>query len=129
CNGTSVFEYDAGKKTVTEHRIPKGANPNGVGDNLLLEFMSGAMTADDVLKRFDLTLIKEEEFYVHIQVKPRLPKDQQEFEALTLVLYGPKTAPLGRHYLPAVLLLRAGNGQTDEHGAFTQPEANRVNLN
>src|SRR5205085_4484367 len=67
-NGTSVFEYESDKKAVTEHRIPK-ANPNSVGDNLLIEFMSGAMTAADVMKRFDLELVKEEEFYVHIKVK------------------------------------------------------------
>jgi TIGR03009 family protein len=128
CNGTSVFEYDAEKKQVTEHRIPKNT-PNSVGDNLLIEFMSGSMTADDVAKRFDLTLVKEEEFYVHILVKPRLPRDLQEFESMTLVLYGPKTAAQGLDYLPAVVIMRSNNGQSEEHWTFnTPPGSLRTNV-
>lgn len=127
CDGKSVFAYEAGTKTVTEHRIPK-ANPTSVGDNLLLEFMSGAMSADDVTKRFDLALVKEEEFYVHIRVKPRLPRDLQEFESLTLVLHGPKTAGMGLDYLPKVVILRGNNGQTEEQWTFVKPMANVAEL-
>jgi TIGR03009 family protein len=127
CDGKSVFHYDAGKKQVNEHPIPR-ANPNSVGDNLLIEFMSGSMSAADVIRRFDLTLEKEEEYYVHIRVKPRLPKDLQEFESLLLVLYGPKTAHLKRDYLPAVVVLRGNNGQNEEQWTFSNPIANAGNL-
>jgi len=127
CNGTSVFEYNAKDKLVVEHRIPK-ANPNSVGDNLLIEFMSGSMTAADVMKRFDLTLVKEEEYYVHIEVKPRLARDLQEFESLLLVLHGPKTANLGLDYLPKVVVMRGNNGQNEEQWTFAKPMANVRNL-
>jgi TIGR03009 family protein len=126
-NGSSVFEYNAKEKLVVEHRIPK-STPNSVGDNLLMEFMSGTMTANDVIKRFDLTLLKEEEFYVHIQIKPRLPKDLQEFESLTLVLYGPKTANMKLDYLPAVVIIRNNNGQAEEQWTFKKPMVNLENL-
>lgn len=124
-NGKSVFEYDASKKSVTEHIIPR-ATPNSVGDNLLIEFMSGSMTADEVIRRFDLKLVKEEEYYVHILAKPRFQKDMQEFESLLLVLYSPKAK--GMEYLPAVVVMRNNNGQSEEQWTFTKPTANAQNL-
>jgi TIGR03009 family protein len=123
CDGNSVFEYEASAKTVTEHKLPK-SNPNSVGDNLLIEFMSGSMTAADVIKRFDLTLQKEEEHYVHIDLKPRQGKDMQEFESMLLVLYGPKLQPKGWDYLPAVVVMRRQNGQEEEQWTFKNPVVN-----
>jgi len=123
CDGASVYEYDGPGKRVTEHRLP-AANPNGAADNLLLAFLSGSMTAADAVKRFDLSLVKEEEYYVYIGVKPRLPRDLQEFESATLVLYGPKAARLGLDYLPAVVVLRGNTGQTEEQWTLSRLEPN-----
>ena len=54
-----------GGQGVTEYKLDNG----GVGDNLLLEFMSGALKANDVVQRFDLKLLKQDE-------RLRLPGDQ-----------------------------------------------------
>lgn len=123
CDGSSVFQYDGAEKTMTPHKIPPGGQ-GGVGDNLLLEFMSGTMTADDVKRRFDLRLVKEEEYYVHLEVLPRLPKDKQEFEKLLLVLYGPKTVAQKLDYLPAVVVMTKDNGQTVEQWTFKKVMSN-----
>jgi TIGR03009 family protein len=123
CDGANVYQYDGAEKTLTPHRIPPGGQ-GGVGDSLLLEFMSGSMTADDVKRRFDLKLLKEEEFYVHLEILPRLAKDKQEFEKLLLVLYGPKAAVRKLDYLPAVVVMSKDNGQTTEQWTFKNMQAN-----
>lgn len=124
CDGASVYEYNGAAKEVVQHRIPPGGK-GGVGDNLLLEFMSGGMTAADIQQRFDLKLLKEEENYVHIQIGPRLPKDKQEFDSALLVLYRSKAAPQ-LDYLPAVVVMTKANGQEQEQWTFP-PQSVKTN--
>jgi TIGR03009 family protein len=139
CNGTSVYEYDAGRKSVTEHKIPaaparsledkvKGYVPEAMTDNLFLHFLSGSMTAAGLMKRFDLRLVKEEEYYIHIELKPRLDKDRQEFDSVTLVLYGPKAAAYGWDYLPKVVIIPGSSGQSEDRWTLDkmQPNAKEV---
>jgi TIGR03009 family protein len=115
-DGKSAYEFEGSAKRVTQHRLPTVnlLAPRGADDDVLLAFISGSLTASEAAKRFDLRLLKEEEWYVHIEVKPRRPKDLQEFESMTLVLFGPKTAAKGLDYLPAVVVLRNNNGQSEE---------------
>src|SRR5205807_3800 len=90
--------------------------------NLLLEFMSGAMTAADVALRFNLKLLKEDENYVYIEVQPTLPKDQQEFDALILVLFNGQQK--GFDYLPAVVRMTKNNNADIDEWTFKKPMAN-----
>ncbi|CAN5588338.1 hypothetical protein BH11PLA2_BH11PLA2_42820 [soil metagenome] len=121
CDGKFVYEYSGLDKTVTNHPIPPGGKGN-VGDNLLLEFMSGAMTAADVAARFQLKLIKVDAHYVYIDVAPQLAKDQQEFESLILVLYSDQVK--GMEYLPAKVRMSKNKNQEVEDWTFKQPMAN-----
>jgi len=121
CDGTSVYEYSGRDKTVTQHKIPPGGK-NNVGDNLLIEFMSGKMTADDVKSRFDIKLVKEEEFYVHLQIGPKQERDKQEFESMLLVLFSDKAKDMA--YLPAVVVMYKNNAQELEQWTFKKPMSN-----
>jgi TIGR03009 family protein len=119
-DGKSAYEFDGAARRVTEYRLPTAdpLAPRGADDDVLRAFISGSLTASEAAKRFELRLLKEEKFYIHIEVKPRRPKDLQEFESMTLVLFGPKTAASGLDYLPAVVVLRSNNGQSEEMWTF-----------
>ncbi len=121
CDGTSVYEYSGRDKAVTQHKIPPGGK-NNVGDNLLIEFMSGKMTADDVKSRFDIKLVKEEEFYVHLQIGPKQERDKQEFESMLLVLFSEKAKDMA--YLPAVVVMQKNNAQELDQWTFKKPMSN-----
>jgi TIGR03009 family protein len=118
CTGKEVYEYDGMAKVVTEYKLHNG----GVGDNLLLEFMSGALKADDVVQRFDLKLVKQDANYLYLEIKPRLPRDKTEFDAMILVLFQPNLPNLERlAYLPRTVVIRKGNGQEEETWGFPNP--------
>jgi TIGR03009 family protein len=124
-DGNSVFEYESGEKTVTEHKIAKA---NGVGDNLLIEFMSGSMTAQQALQRFDIRLEKAEQHYVYLQILPRLPKDLQDFSKVRLVLYTDALKPQGWEYLPAAAVITSPTEQFEEQWTFKNPTLNHPNI-
>lgn len=110
CNGKAVYAYNGSDKTITEFKIPDPAkNPAGATDNLMLDFLSG-MKAKEAKERFDLTVFKEDQHYVYLDVKPKLGKDKQEFQQLRLALYGPNTKVA---YLPAQVYLVKPNGDTE----------------
>lgn len=117
CDTTALYEYDSAEKVVTMVTLGK----NGVGNNLLLDLMSG-MTAEAAMKRFDLKIDKTEEFYVHIVATPKNAEDKAEFETLTLVLCDATVK--GRAYIPRLVELRKANGQQTERWDFPDPKVN-----
>ncbi len=126
-DGKSVYEYNGKDKVVRQYLIPPGGK-GGVGDNLLMEFMSGSMTAEDVKTRFDLKLEKEEDFYTHIRIAPRLERDKQEFETMLLVLYSAKLADRNWDYLPAVVVIAKNKDEIDQW-TFKEPKINNPGIN
>ena len=82
------------------------------------------MKAKDLKDRFDIKLFKEDEFYIYLDIIPKLGKDKQDIQQLRLALYGPKTASA---YLPAQVYLVKPNGET-EQWKFTKPMTNIPNL-
>lgn len=125
CDGKNVYEYSGADKTMKQHPIPAGGKGN-VGDNLLLEFMSGAMTAADIAQRFQLKLIQEDKNYVYLDVKPTIAKDQQEFDSLVLVLFN--AGVNGWDYLPAKVRMTRNNNQEIEEWTFKQPMPNAAGI-
>lgn len=124
CDGRSVFEYEGPTRTVTEYQL--GAN-GGVGDNLLLEFMSGSITARQAGERFGINWLKPTDpTYLYLELTPRLPKDKAEFEKMTLVLVKPGLpgAAAGQAYLPRMAQLVRLNGQEVETWDFPNPLVN-----
>ena len=113
CNGKSVYEYSSEAKLVNEYPLTDG----GVGDNLLLEFMSGSLTAEEVMQRFDMKHLKPNDpHYLYIELKPRLPKDKAEFSSMVLVLYNHLQKDM--MYLPRTVVITGKNGQTKEEFNF-----------
>jgi TIGR03009 family protein len=127
CDGTVVCEYDSLGMKMVQHSIPPGGK-GGVGDNLLLEFMSGLMTANDIKQRFAVSLEKEDVNYVYLTILPQLQKDRLEFDKMTLVLYGPRIARPGWEYLPAVVLMSKNDGQETEKWTFKEPKINNPGI-
>jgi TIGR03009 family protein len=121
CNGKAVFQYDGPSKTVTIYPITKG-----VGENLLLEMMSGQLRANDVLRRFDTKLLKQDQHYVYIELLPKLPRDTMEFTSMTLVLFQPTLPGVG--YLPRTVVIRKENGSSEEIWDFPLPEINKLGI-
>jgi TIGR03009 family protein len=126
-DGQAVHEFLATNKTKTTYKIPPGGK-GGVGDNLLMEFMSGSMTADDAIQRFDIKLDKEEDYYVHLKISPRLEKDRNEFDTMILVLYSQKLAERKWDYLPAVCRISKNGGQEIDTWTFKDHKTNLPNI-
>ena len=92
CNGKAVYAYNELNSTITEHKLPDPkANPAGATDNLILDFVSG-MKAKDLKERFDIKLFKEDEFYIYLDIIPKLGKDKQDIQQLRLALYGRRSS-------------------------------------
>lgn len=121
CNTTTLYEYDSAEKVVTTVTFGK----NGVGNNILLDLMSG-MTDVAAMKRFDLKLSKVEEPYIYIEATPKTVEDKAEFETLTLVLCNASVK--GRAYIPRMIVLRKANGQQTETWDFPDPKVNPTGI-
>lgn len=114
CSGNAVFHYDGARKTMTQHMINPNVGANG-GDNLMLDFLSG-MKAADALARFDISLPKDpDQYYVYFLIKPKLPKDRQEFEEVRFAIYGATLPATHKHlsYLPSQVFVKKPNGDTE----------------
>lgn len=118
CNGKSLFVYSGIDRTITEHKLPAPAtNSGGQTDNLMIDFLSG-MKAADAKRRFELTIFKEDDYYVYLDIKPLMDKDKLDFQQARLALYGPKTKFA---YLPAQMYIVRSNGDS-EQWKLTNPQ-------
>lgn len=122
CDGKAIYAYDTPSRTVKVHALQ---NP-GVGDNLLLEFMSGTITPQQVAARFQVAELPGkvgDPSYLYLDIQPRLAKDQMEFERMTLVLVRPALAP-AQAYLPRIAQIVRKKGQEVETWDFPSPVLN-----
>ena len=122
CTPTAVYEYDGNATRLTEVRF----QASNTTRNLLLDFMSGVITAKSALERFNMKIIKQDQFYVYIEVKPRTAQDMADFETMILVLFlknGDQPA-----YLPRQVVIRKSNGQEEETWDFPKPGVNVVGV-
>lgn len=117
CNGKAVFQYEGPSQTVTIYPIT-----NGIGENLLLEFMSGQLRANDILRRFEAKILKQDQHYIYLELLPKLPRDKAEFTSMTLVLFQPTLPGVG--YLPRTVVMRKDNGNIEEIWDFPEPNIN-----
>src|SRR5262249_37354822 len=70
--------------------------------NNFLSFLFG-MNAADAKRRYDVSLSKENEYYIYIDVKPRFDADKREFSRAQMVLFT-------KSMLPARLWFELPNG-------------------
>jgi TIGR03009 family protein len=116
--GSAVLEYSGPDKKLTETALP----PGGASGQLLLDFLSGRMTARATVDRFGITLLKEDENYIYLQLTPKLQEDQENFETMIIVLF--RNLPDRPGYLPRQAVMRRKNNQEEETWTFSNPAIN-----
>ena len=94
--------------------------------NVMLDFLSGTMSADMAMKRFDIRMVKSDATYIYLTIMPKAHADKEDFQAMTMALYQPAT---GFGYLPAMVsFTKDALGQRIEEWSFTQPVLNHANI-
>ena len=89
CTGKFLYEYRPQTKTLRIHDVaPEQAN----FQNNFLSFLFG-MNAADAKRKFDLTLTKEDQHYIYIDIKPRFDADKREFSRAQMVLFTQNMLP------------------------------------
>ena len=98
-----------------------GQRPN----NVMLDFLSGTMTAAAALQRFDIVILREDSNYIYLNIQPLTVDDKRDFAAMQLALFQP-TTPFG--YIPAMVRLQKDKlGQQMEEWMFEKPFLNAPN--
>jgi TIGR03009 family protein len=86
CTGTLLYNYRPKSKTVQVIELPPPKpGAEGVGDDGFLSFLFG-MKAEEAKRRYDLKLVKEDQWWVYLEVVPKLQADKQDFQKARLVL-------------------------------------------
>ena len=83
-SGGILYQYVPQLKEIHAHHLPP-PRPGQVAEDNFLGFLFG-MKAEEAKRRYDLTLQKEDQYYVYIGVTPRFPADKADFKQARLVL-------------------------------------------
>jgi TIGR03009 family protein len=84
CTGTFLYEFVPQNKVIRVHEMP-APKQGQVADDSFLSFLFG-MKAEEARRRYDLKLVKEDQYYVYIEILPRFPADKADFQKARLVL-------------------------------------------
>lgn len=101
CSGTFLYEYAPAEKVIRVHELPP-SKPGQVAEDNFLSFLFG-MRAEEAKRRYDLKLVKEDQWYVYIEILARFPADKQDFQRARLVLNS-------KTFLPRELWFEQPNG-------------------
>jgi TIGR03009 family protein len=123
CDGKAIYQYSGRQKEMAEFKLNAAG---GIQGNLLLEFISGSMSAKDATNRFNISILKEDANYLYLDIKPTLVSDREDFETMTLVFYSPAIKPELQHlrYLPAMVKMTKNQNKEDEVWTFKIPQIN-----
>jgi TIGR03009 family protein len=114
CTGTFFYIVNPERKEIQAvelRRSGPGAMPD---DNFLGMF---GLRVDEAKHRYNLTLAKQDDYYLYIDIKPRLRRDQEEFEWARVVLNK-------SNFVPRQLQYRAPN-KTQVVWDFPSAQVNR----
>lgn len=84
CTGTFLYQWQPGSKVINQFELPP-PQPGKQAQNDFLSFFFG-MKAEEAKQRYDLKLVKEDQYYVYIEVLPKLAADKADFAKARLVL-------------------------------------------
>jgi TIGR03009 family protein len=101
CTGNFLYEYVPADKVIRVHELPP-PKPGQVAEDNFLSFLFG-MRAEEAKRRYDLKLVKEDQWYVYIEILPRFDPDKADFKRARLVLNG-------QTFLPRELWFEQPNG-------------------
>jgi len=113
-----ILDYDGNNKRLTETRLPPGSTKG----MLLLDFMSGAITAKAAVERFGISVLKEDANYLYLELLPKTAEDLGDFESMVLVLF--RDLPGQPAYLPRQVVVRRNKNQEEETWDFPKPAVN-----
>jgi len=105
CTGTFLYEFSQSNKQVRVHELPP-PKPGQIADDNFLSFLFG-MKAEEAKSRYDLKVVKDDNFYIYLEVLPRTPADKADFQKAQLAF-------TRSTMLPRLLI-------------FMEPNGNRVN--
>jgi TIGR03009 family protein len=85
-SGALLYEYAPHQKSVRVHNLPlpKPSLLATVGDTVLS--LLWGMSAKDARRRYDIKHVKTDQWYVYLEIRPRLPADRASFGKARLVL-------------------------------------------
>lgn len=84
CTGTHVYQFAPAEKVIKVYPAPKAVG-NRIAEETSLDFLFG-MKADEAKKRYDLSLFKEDKYYIYVDVVPKSAKDKADFIRARIVL-------------------------------------------
>jgi TIGR03009 family protein len=84
CSGTHLYQFNPAQMEVKQFELPK-PKPGSVAQDNVMGFMFG-MRAKDATQRYDMKLAKEDQYYIYIDILPRLPADKADFLFARIVL-------------------------------------------
>lgn len=98
--GTYLYEYLPRNKTLNIHEMNN--KPGQIIEDNFLNFLFG-MKADEAVRRFDISLAKEDQHYVYFLIDSKFATDRQDFTKARLVLWA-------NTFLPRQCEFEAPNG-------------------
>lgn len=84
CTANYLYEIQFELKEIKSYELPK-PKPGQVGNDNFLLFLFG-MKSDEVKRRYDIRLAKEDQHYGYFEIKPRFAADKADFQRAQLVL-------------------------------------------
>lgn len=84
--GVSLYEFKPKEKIVRVHALPQRGPGQAAFDDNFLGLLFG-MSAQEAKRRYDMKLVKSDQYYHYLIVKPLLPGDKAEFTEARLVLW------------------------------------------
>lgn len=84
CTANYLYEIQFEMKEIKSYELPK-PKPGQVGNDNFLLFLFG-MRSDEVKRRYDIRLAKEDQYYGYFEIFPRFPSDKADFQRAQLVL-------------------------------------------
>jgi TIGR03009 family protein len=84
CTGTHLYQFLPQQKEIRVYQLPP-PKQGQVGDDSFLSFLFG-MKAEEAKRRYELKLVKEDQYYIYVEILPRLPQDKADFARARLVL-------------------------------------------
>jgi TIGR03009 family protein len=104
CTGTYIYQFLPEQKEIRYYQLPKPEPGQAAEENNLLSLLFG-MKADDVKRRYELKLSKEDTYYIYVDIAPRSAADRSDFQRAQLVLNK-------SNYLPRRLWFEHANRST-----------------
>jgi TIGR03009 family protein len=91
CTGSFLYEFQPQSKIIRAHELPQRAAGQPMLDDSFLSFLFG-MNPEEAKRRFDMQLVtsanpKDNEWYVFLQITPRLAADKTDFTMARLILF------------------------------------------